>query len=152
MYTFGLYTLALSPCFLSPLADSLLLPFLIPFTYFETLLAAIGSKHPVPRLLVNWSPHLHPSPSAPHLLPICFPFRSPDPLWFSQVNAPFNKTTSQPWFPRSAHNVPTDRHPGHDSLMLLSATSKRLLKGNNSNLHSRTSLSSCKANADQLWK
>jgi hypothetical protein len=49
----GLHTLALSPCFLSPLADSLLLPFLIPFTYLETLLAAIGSVYPGPRLLVN---------------------------------------------------------------------------------------------------
>jgi hypothetical protein len=102
MYTFSLYTLALSPCFSLPLADPLLLPFLITFTYLETLLAAIGSVHPGPRLLVNWSPHLHPFPTAPHLLPICFPFRNPDPLWFSQVNAPFTKTTSQLWFPRPA--------------------------------------------------
>jgi hypothetical protein len=53
-------------------------------------------------LLVNWSSHLPPSPSALHLLPICFPFRNPDPLWFSQVNAFFTKTTSQLWFPRPA--------------------------------------------------
>jgi hypothetical protein len=31
--------------FLSPLPDSLLLPFLIPFTYLETLLAVTGSVH-----------------------------------------------------------------------------------------------------------
>jgi hypothetical protein len=101
MYTFGLYTMALSPCFFSPLADSLLLPFLILYL-LGTLLAAIGSVHPGPRLFVNWSPHFHPSPSAPHLFPICFPFRNPDPLWFSQVNAPFTKTTLQLWFPRTA--------------------------------------------------
>jgi hypothetical protein len=39
--------------FLSPLADSLLLPFLIPFTYLESLLAVTGSVHPGLRLLVN---------------------------------------------------------------------------------------------------
>jgi hypothetical protein len=103
MYTFGLYTLAFSPCFLSPLAQSLLHPLLILFTYLETLLAAIGSVHPGPRLLVNWSPHLHPCPSAPHLFPICFPFRNPDPLWFSQVNAPLLRRHRNSGF-RDQHN------------------------------------------------
>jgi hypothetical protein len=37
-------------------------------------------------------------PSVPHL----FSIQSPDPLWFSQFNAPFTKTTSQLWFPRPA--------------------------------------------------
>ncbi len=39
--------------FFSPLADSLLLPFPIPFTYLETLLAVTGSVHLGLRLLVN---------------------------------------------------------------------------------------------------
>ncbi len=55
MYTntdYNIY-MAQSPCFLSPLADSLLLPFLIPFTYLETLLAVTGSVHLGLRLLVN---------------------------------------------------------------------------------------------------
>jgi hypothetical protein len=38
---------------LLPLADSLLLPFLTPFTYSETLLAVTGSVHLGLRLLVN---------------------------------------------------------------------------------------------------
>ncbi len=111
MYTFGLYTLALSPCFFSPLADSLFAPFLKPLYLLGTLLAAIGSVHPGPRLLVNWSLHFHPSPSVPHLFPICFPFRNPDPLWFSQANAPFTKTTSQLWFPRPAQYMLTGAIP-----------------------------------------
>jgi hypothetical protein len=41
------------PLLLSPFGDSLLLPFLIPFTYLETLLAVTGSVHPGLRLLVN---------------------------------------------------------------------------------------------------
>jgi hypothetical protein len=45
--------MAQSSCFLFPLADSLLLPLLIPFTYLETLLAVTGSVHPGLRLLVN---------------------------------------------------------------------------------------------------
>jgi hypothetical protein len=45
--------MAHSLCFLSPLAHSLLLPFLIPFTYLETLLAVTGSIHLGLRLLVN---------------------------------------------------------------------------------------------------
>jgi hypothetical protein len=97
MHTFGLYTLALSPCFFSPCWFPFCSLYLL-----GTLLAAIGSVHPGARLLVNWSPHFHPSPSALHLFPICFPFRNPDPLWFSQVNAPFTKKTSQLWFPRPA--------------------------------------------------
>jgi hypothetical protein len=46
--------MTLSPCFLLPLADSLLLSFLVPFTYLETLLAVTGSVHLGLRLLVNW--------------------------------------------------------------------------------------------------
>jgi hypothetical protein len=42
-----------NPLAFSPLADSLLLPFLIPFTYLETLLAVTGSVHPGLGLLVN---------------------------------------------------------------------------------------------------
>jgi hypothetical protein len=45
--------MAQSPCFLSLLADSLLLHFLIPFTYLETLVAVTGSVHLGLRLLVN---------------------------------------------------------------------------------------------------
>jgi hypothetical protein len=45
--------MAQSPCFLSPLADSLLLPLSVPFTYLETLLAVKGSVHLSLRLLVN---------------------------------------------------------------------------------------------------
>jgi hypothetical protein len=45
--------MAQSPCFLSPLADSLLLPLLVPFTYLETLLAVTGFVHLGLRLLVN---------------------------------------------------------------------------------------------------
>ncbi len=39
--------------FLSPLAESLLLPLRIPFTYLEILLAVTGSVHLGLRLLVN---------------------------------------------------------------------------------------------------
>ncbi len=102
MYTFGLYTLALSPCSLFPFADSLLLPFFNSLHLLGTLLAAIGSVHPGPRLLVNWSPHIHPS----LLLPICSPSVSHSEiptLWgSSKLNAPFTKTTSKLWFPRPA--------------------------------------------------
>jgi hypothetical protein len=38
---------------LSPLADSLLVPLSIPFTYLETFLAVTGSVHLGLRLLVN---------------------------------------------------------------------------------------------------
>jgi hypothetical protein len=41
------------PLLFSPLADSLSLPLLIPFTYLETLLAVTGSVHLGLRLLVN---------------------------------------------------------------------------------------------------
>jgi hypothetical protein len=53
-----------SPCFLSPLADSPLLPFRIPFTYLETLLAVTGSVHLDPRLLVNWPTLSQPFPQS----------------------------------------------------------------------------------------
>ncbi len=41
------------PLALSPLADSLLLPFFIPLYLLGTLLAVTGSVHSGPRLLVN---------------------------------------------------------------------------------------------------
>jgi hypothetical protein len=44
---------AIPLAFLSPLADSLLLPLRIPFTYLEMLLAVTGSTHFGLRLLVN---------------------------------------------------------------------------------------------------
>jgi hypothetical protein len=55
MYTNTDYNLhgAIPLLLLSPLADSLLLPFLIHFTYLETLLAVTGSVHLGLRLLVN---------------------------------------------------------------------------------------------------
>ncbi len=59
--------MAQSPYFLLPLADSPLLPFLFPFTYLETLLAAIGSRPPwsqVTRKLTS------PFSTPPHSLPI----------------------------------------------------------------------------------
>ncbi len=58
--------MAQSPCFLSPLADSPLLPFLVPFSYLETLLAVTGSVHLGLRLLVNWPPLSQPFPIPPH--------------------------------------------------------------------------------------
>ncbi len=58
--------MAQSPCFLFPLADSLLLPFLVPFTYLETLFAVTGSVHLGLRLLVNWPPLSQPFPFPPH--------------------------------------------------------------------------------------
>ncbi len=45
--------LAQSPCFLFPLAEFLLFPFFVPFTYLETLLAVTGSVPLGLRLLVN---------------------------------------------------------------------------------------------------
>jgi hypothetical protein len=56
--------MAQSPCFLSPLAESLLLPLRIPFTYLETLLALTGSVHLGLRLLVNWPPLYQPFPQS----------------------------------------------------------------------------------------
>ncbi len=50
-------------CFLSPLADCFLLPFLVPSTYLETLLAVTGSVHLGLRLLVNWPPLPQPFPN-----------------------------------------------------------------------------------------
>jgi hypothetical protein len=41
------------PLAFSPLADSPLLPFLIPLYLLGTLLAVTGAVHPGPRLLVN---------------------------------------------------------------------------------------------------
>jgi hypothetical protein len=54
--------MAQSPCFFTPLADSLLSPFFVPFTYLETLLAVTGSVHLSLRLLVNWPPLPQPFP------------------------------------------------------------------------------------------
>jgi hypothetical protein len=56
--------MAQSPCFLSPLAESLLLPFRIPFTYLETLLAVTGSVHLGLRLLIYWPPLSQPFPQS----------------------------------------------------------------------------------------
>jgi hypothetical protein len=58
--------MALSPCSFIPLADSPLLPSLIPFTYLETLLAVTGSVHLGLRLLVNWPPFPQPFPIPLH--------------------------------------------------------------------------------------
>ncbi len=54
--------MAHSPCFLSPLASSLLLPFSTPFYLLGTLLAVTGSVHLGLRLLVNWPPLSQPFP------------------------------------------------------------------------------------------
>jgi hypothetical protein len=54
--------MACSPCFSSPLADSLLLPFSTPFYLLGTLLAVTGSVHLGLRLLVNWPPLSQPFP------------------------------------------------------------------------------------------
>jgi hypothetical protein len=71
--------MAQSSCFLFPLADSPLLPFLDPFTYLETLLAVTGSVHLGLRLLVNWPPLSQP-----------FPIPSPLQIPSTQVNcAPY---------------------------------------------------------------
>ncbi len=52
---------AQSPCFLSPLANSLLLPLLVPFTYLETLLAFSTLSQSLP------SPNSqYPGYQAPH--------------------------------------------------------------------------------------
>ncbi len=53
MYTNSDYNIWRNPLAFSPLADSLLLPFLVPFTYLDTLLAVTGSVHLGLRLLVN---------------------------------------------------------------------------------------------------
>jgi hypothetical protein len=42
-----------APLLFTTLADSLLSPFVVPFTYLETLLAVTGSVHLGLRLLVN---------------------------------------------------------------------------------------------------
>ncbi len=76
--------MAQSPCFLSPLADSLLLPLLVPFTYLETLLTVIGSVHLGLRLLVNWPPLSQP-------FPIPYPIQIPR----TQVTKCLTKTTSR---------------------------------------------------------
>jgi hypothetical protein len=76
--------MAQSPCFLFPLADSLLLPLLVPFTYLETLLAVTGSVHLGLRLLVNRPP-------------LSQPFPNPSPLQIpsTQVTRRLTKTTSR---------------------------------------------------------
>jgi hypothetical protein len=62
--------MAHSPCFLSPLASSLLLPFPTPSYLLGTLLAVTGSVHVGLRLLVNWPPLSQPSPQS---LPLQIP-------------------------------------------------------------------------------
>ncbi len=86
MYTFGLYPLALFPCFFSPLADSLLLPFLIPSTYLEPCCDRIRPPwSQVARKLILIS-------IPPHLLPICSPSVShsetPTPCGFPKLMRP----------------------------------------------------------------
>ncbi len=56
-------------------------PLSVSFYLLGTLLAVTGSVHPVPRLLANWSPHLHPSPFPPHS-------EIPTPWGFPEPNAP----------------------------------------------------------------
>ncbi len=53
--------MAQSPCF-TPLAESLLSPFFVPFTSLETLLAVTGSAHLGLRLPINWPPLSQPFP------------------------------------------------------------------------------------------
>ncbi len=76
--------MAQPPCFLSPFADSPLLPLLVPFTYLETLLAVTGSVHLGLRLLVNWPPLSQP-----------FPIPSPLQIPSTQVNRRLTMTTSR---------------------------------------------------------
>ncbi len=51
-----------SPCFLFPLADSLLSPFFVPFTSLEPSFSVTGSVHLGLRLLINWPPLPQPFP------------------------------------------------------------------------------------------
>ncbi len=72
------------PCFFIPLAESLLSPFFVFFTYLETFLSVTGSVHLGPRLLVNWPP-----------LPQPFPIPSPLQIPSTQVNKRLTTTTSR---------------------------------------------------------
>jgi hypothetical protein len=74
--------MAHSPCFLSPLAGSLLLPLPTPFYLLGTLLAMTGSVHHGLRLLVNWPPLSQPFPQS---LPLQIPR--------TQVTQSLTKTT-----------------------------------------------------------
>jgi hypothetical protein len=108
--------MAQSLCFL-PLADSLLSPFFVPFTYLETLLAVTGSVHLGLRLLVNW-PHLSQS----------FPTTSPLQVPSTQVKywphyddfknlaspVPNRHSTQRPWVLLPVWSSPTK----HSSLSL----------------------------------
>ncbi len=58
--------MARSPYFLFPLADSLLLPFLDPFTYLDTLLAVTGSCPPRSQVACKLT---SPFSTLPHSLP-----------------------------------------------------------------------------------
>jgi hypothetical protein len=71
--------MAHSPCFLSPLADSHLLPFSTPLYLLGTLLAVTGSVHLVPRLLVNYLPQFPHLAHIPPLSKIPTPRGFPDP-------------------------------------------------------------------------
>ncbi len=73
-------------CFSFPLADSLLSPFFVPFTYLETLLAVTGSVHFGLRLLINWPPLSQPFPLPPHS-------KFPVP----RLNMRLTSTTSRIW-------------------------------------------------------
>jgi hypothetical protein len=68
----------------TPLAEPLLSPFFVPFTYLETLLAVTGSVHLGLSLLVNWP-----------LLSQPFPIPSPLQIPSTQVNKRLTTTTSR---------------------------------------------------------
>jgi hypothetical protein len=94
--------LLISPC------CSLLLPFLIPFTYLETLLSVTGSVHLGLRLLVNWPP-----------LSSTLPIPSPLQIPRTQDNKRLTATTSRIWLLLSGTNIiiltGEDDTPGFDS-------------------------------------
>jgi hypothetical protein len=83
------YTWRIPLAFLSPLADSLLLPFLTPLYLLGTLLAVTGSVHLGLRLLVNWPPLSQPFPQS--LPPSKFPEArlSSASLWWPQGSGIF---------------------------------------------------------------
>jgi hypothetical protein len=63
MYTYKDYNICgANPLLLPSLADPPFVPFFVPFTYLESLLAVTGSVHLSLRLLVNWPPPPQPIP------------------------------------------------------------------------------------------
>jgi hypothetical protein len=87
--------MALSPCFLLPLADFLLPPFLF--------LLLTWNPPCCNRIRPSWSQVarelISPFPS----LPIPSPFQNPDPLGLSRAKCAPTKTTSQHWLASPAH-------------------------------------------------